>query len=272
MNLISIIVPCFNQAKYLDECLKSVLNQTYSNWECIIVNDGSQDKTEEIAQKWVNNDARFKCVSQKNSGLSSARNKGIKIAEGDYILPLDADDKIGNEYLEKAQVYFDKDYKIIYCQAHFFGNKSAPWFLSDYSYEGILFNNQIFCSAFFKKSDWKNVNGYDENLNSGREDWEFWLSILTVDSKVLRLDYVGFFYRQKDISMDVALNNNLELLNETENFIYTKHFKKYLFNNQNAILNTKYFLNIEKENNKMKLFFENNRSIIKCFKMLRILK
>ena len=270
--LVSIIVPCYNQAQYLDECLISVLDQTYSNWECIIVNDGSPDNTEEVAKKWLEKDSRFVYLKKENGGLSSARNAGITIAKGTYILPLDADDRIASEYIDKAQIYFEKDYKIIYCQAYFFGNRVEPWLLSDYSYEGILFNNQIFCSAFFKKSDWQSVDGYDENLKLGREDWDFWLSILNKNSTVLRLDYVGFFYRQKDISMDVEINSNPELLQETENYIYKKHLKKYLFYNSNAILNSQYFLRREKESNKMKLFFDRNSKIIKILRKVRVLK
>ncbi len=269
---ISIIVPCYNQVQYLDEALQSVLDQTYQDWECIIVNDGSTDHTEEVARKWVSKDSRFIYLKKENGGLSSARNTGIIMAKGAYILPLDADDRIASEYLDKAQIYFDKDYKIIYCQAYFFGNRVEPWLLSDYSYEGILFNNQIFCSAFFKKSDWESVGGYDENLKYGREDWDFWLSILNKNSSVLKLDYVGFFYRQKNISMDVEINSNQELLQETENYIYKKHLKKYLFYNSNAILNTQYFFRSEKESNKMKLFFERNNSIIKILRKVRILK
>ncbi|MGO4906198.1 glycosyltransferase family 2 protein [Flavobacterium sp. W20_MBD1_R3] len=270
--LVSIIVPCYNQAQYLDEALQSVFEQIYMNWECIIVNDGSPDHTEEVTNKWVSKDSRFVYLKKENGGLSSARNAGIKIAKGAYILPLDADDRIASEYLDKAQIYFDKDYKIIYCQAYFFGNRVEPWLLSDYSYEDILFNNQIFCSAFFKKSDWESVDGYDENLKYGREDWDFWLSILNKDCRVLRLDYVGFFYRQKDISMDVEINSNLELLQETENYIYKKHLKKYLFYSSNAIVNTQYFLRNEKERNKMKLFFKKNKIMIKILSKLRIVR
>ncbi|WP_374360648.1 glycosyltransferase family 2 protein, partial [Cloacibacterium sp.] len=76
MPLISVVVPCYNQAQYLDECLQSVLNQTYQDWECIIVNDGSPDHTEEIAKNWVEKDTRFIYLSKENGGLSSARNAG----------------------------------------------------------------------------------------------------------------------------------------------------------------------------------------------------
>ena len=106
---VSVIVPCYNQAQYLDEALQFVIDQTYNNWVCIIVNDGSIQNTEEVAKKWVEKDARFTYLYKKNGGLSSARNTGIEKAKGNYILPLDADDKISNEYLELAINKFIND-------------------------------------------------------------------------------------------------------------------------------------------------------------------
>ena len=270
--LISVIVPCYNQAQYLDECLQSVLDQTYSNWECIIVNDGSPDNTEEVAKKWLAKDSRFRYFYKENGGLSSARNFGIKKAEGEWILPLDSDDKIGDCYLEKAQIHFHEDFKIIYCKAHFFGSTLTPWLLRDYSYQDILFGNHIFCAAFFKKIDWENASGYDENLKYGREDWDFWLSILNEGSKVSKLDYVGFYYRRKENSMDVQLNENEQLLIDAENYIFKKHLHKYLFFNKNAIFNSRYYFNLEKENNKMKLYLEKNSFVIRVLTKLHILK
>ena len=76
--LISVIVPCYKQVQYLDECLQSVLDQKYQNWECIVVNDGSPDRTEEVAKKWVKKDGRFRYIYKENGGLSSARNVGCK--------------------------------------------------------------------------------------------------------------------------------------------------------------------------------------------------
>ena len=119
---VSIIVPCYNQAQYLDECLQSVLEQTYPHWECIIINDGSPDNTEKVAQEWVVKDTRFKYIYKENGGLSSARNAGIEIADGEFILPLDADDKISAHYLKLAVKEFEKDtyLKVVYCKAEKF--------------------------------------------------------------------------------------------------------------------------------------------------------
>lgn len=225
--IISIIVPCYNQAQFLDECLQSVMDQTFQNWECIIVNDGSPDHTEEIAYLWKEKDSRFKYIYQENKGVSAARNNGIKNAKGEWILPLDGDDKIGKQYLEKAKDYFDKDYTVIYCKAEFFGSMTGEFGLPEYDFKKILLHNLIFCSAFFRKKTWLIAGGYDESLIHGLEDWDFWISVLENSSQVYKLDYVGFFYRRKTHSRDTAINANDDHKNSVKHHIYQKHYEKY---------------------------------------------
>lgn len=120
-TLVSIIVPCYNQAIYLSETLDSVLNQIYNNWECIIVNDGSTDNTKDVALSYCNRDSRFLYIEQENAGLSAARNAGVIRSRGEFILPLDSDDKIAPAYIYKAVECFEKDdsLKIVYCRAAF---------------------------------------------------------------------------------------------------------------------------------------------------------
>ncbi|MGI4022331.1 MAG: glycosyltransferase family 2 protein [Janthinobacterium lividum] len=97
--LVSVIIPCYNYGKFLSEALDSVLSQTYTNWECIVVNDGSTDNSEIIGKKYENNDSRFKYIYQKNAGHSSARNTALKVSKGKYIQFLDADDMLEREKL-----------------------------------------------------------------------------------------------------------------------------------------------------------------------------
>ena len=200
---ISIIVPCYNQAQYLPEALQSVLNQTYQNWECIIVNDGSPDNTKEIAKEWVKKDSRFIYLYKENGGLSSARNAGIAIANGEFILPLDADDRIGKDYTLLAMKAFqeDSDLKLVYCKAEKFGEESGSWDLPDFSLFNLARRNMIFCSAFYRKKEWERVGGYDVNMIYGLEDWEFWIAVLKNGGKVRCLDEIGFYYRIKKVSM-----------------------------------------------------------------------
>ncbi len=226
---VSIIVSCYNQAQYLDECLQSVLEQTYADWECIIVNDGSPDNTEEVAKKWVLKDKRFKYLYKENGGVSSARNAGISIAESEWVLPLDADNKLNSKYLELAEKCFDEGCTIIYSEAMLFGVKNGLWKLPKFDYKQFLLSNCIDTLAFFKKELWEKCGGYDENMSDGLEDWEFWIHILSMEKKpkVYKMDYVGFYYRVKKNSRNTALNNSEEKLHKAYNYVYQKHQKLY---------------------------------------------
>lgn len=230
--LISIIVPCYKQAQYLSECLQSVTDQTYQNWECIIVDDGSPDNTENIAKAWCIKDKRIKYLYKDNGGVSAARNAGIAIAQGEWILPLDADDKIASQYLELAVHVIEKDDKvgIIYCEAEFFGDKSGNWVLEAYDFEKLLIKNQIFCTAFYKKEDWVKIGGYDINMTHGYEDWEFWVNLVINTRKdVYKLNYNGFYYRKTKItSRDDQINTNINQKRQMELIIYNKHLDIYL--------------------------------------------
>lgn len=98
--MFSIIVPIYNTEQYLEECLDSVLGQEYSEYECVLVNDGSTDSSAEICRKYCNKDVRFRLLEQKNSGLSAARNAGIRYAGGEFIVFLDSDDFLKKEALK----------------------------------------------------------------------------------------------------------------------------------------------------------------------------
>lgn len=200
---VSIVVPCFKQAEYLPHTLDSVLAQTYGNWECVVVDDGSPDDTRQVVEKYSLNDSRISCISQPNKGLSAARNIGIANTSGKYILPLDADDLIEPEYIELAVQYLENhnDVKVVYCRAAKFGAINCEWDLPEYSYDKLLFENQFFCSSMFKRADFEKTHGYDESMRSGLEDWDFWLSLLGPDDKVHRIDEILFRYRIKRVSM-----------------------------------------------------------------------
>lgn len=208
MHKVSIIVPCYNQAQFLDECLQSVLNQKYDQWECIIVNDGSPDNTDAVVQKWLEIDSRFQYIKKENEGVSNARNTGIARAKGEFILPLDADDKIATNYLKEALEVFAKDQslKLVYCKAEKFGEETGKWNLKPFSLEALTSDNMIFCSAIYRKKDWEVIGGYDEKMVEGLEDWEFWISLLKNGGTVFCLDIIGFYYRIKLISRQQEIN------------------------------------------------------------------
>lgn len=248
--LVSIIVPCYKQAEFLSETLDSVLTQTYRNWECVIVNDGSPDDTEKVAKDFIANDSRFKYVWKENGGPSSARNTGISISEGEFILPLDADDLIAPTYVEKAVDFFSRfpETKLVYCKADLFGEEKGYWDLEEYEYEKFIWYNCIFCTAMFRRADYDLTNGYNVNMTHGIEDWDFWLTLLKKGDSVHRIDEVLFHYRIKEESRTIELKNKYfhdAMIQICKNHpdIYMPYYENIIIYHNYAI---EYYQNLEK--------------------------
>ena len=199
--LFSVIIPCYNQGQYLRETVQSVIASTYTDIEIIIVDDGSKDNSHEVATELIQahktRDIHY--VHQNNSGPSKARNHGIRLAKGKYILPLDADDRIAPNYISEAVTVLENTpgVKLVYCEAEKFEGKTGHWKLRPFSLDLLARDNMIFVSGIFRKSDWEKCGGFDENMIWGREDWEFWISLLKSGGEVVKLPFVGFYYRVK---------------------------------------------------------------------------
>jgi len=221
---VSIITPCYNQGKYLAETLDSVLAQTWSDWECIVVNDGSSDNTDEVAKQYLRKDNRIKYINQENQGLSMARNNAIIQSDGEFLLPLDSDDIIAPTYLEKAVDAFNKssEVKLVYCKAEFFGKRKGLWKLEEYDYEKFIWKNCIFCSSVYRRNDFNKTNGYNPNMKYGFEDWDFYLSLLGKEDKVIRLDEVLFYYRKKE-KKSVAIKTDALDIHKEEALVQLYH-------------------------------------------------
>lgn len=151
---VSIIVPCFNQAPYLGEALDSVLSQTYRNWECIIVDDGSTDETASVASRYTATDQRFKFIQKENGGVASARNLGIRNSSGEFIVPLDGDDKLHRDYIRLAMEYFGAhpETELVYSQVELFGAKRGLNRLPAYDYQRLLFDNMIVNTSVYRRT------------------------------------------------------------------------------------------------------------------------
>ena len=119
---VSVIIPAYNSELTISQCLESVISQTYSNIEIIVVNDGAVDQTKQIVEKYINLDKRVKLFNQKNSGVSVARNNGIKNATGDYILFVDCDDWLENNMIEKM-VNIQKKYNVDVVRCNFYDDR-----------------------------------------------------------------------------------------------------------------------------------------------------
>lgn len=224
--MISIIVPCYNQAKYMREAVDSVLASTLSDWECIIVNDGSKDATIDIAREYETKDPRFIVVDIPNGGLANARNVGIRHSHGKYILPLDSDDKIGEKYLELAVAHIEKhpETKVVCCECEYFGNVNGAFTLPTYSYDQLLWQNLFVATSVYRRSDYDRTSGYNTNMKHGHEDWDFWLSLLSPNDKVYRIPDVQFYYRKHGVSM---IDGTIKRLSETNRQLVLNHLDVY---------------------------------------------
>ena len=115
-TMISIIIPVYKVEKYLDKCIKSIVSQTYSNLEIILVDDGSPDKSGLICDKWATLDSRIRVVHQKNAGAGAARNVALKLAQGEFISFVDSDDYLSVNMFKNLLSYFEEDIDIVECE------------------------------------------------------------------------------------------------------------------------------------------------------------
>lgn len=222
---VSVIIPCYNNEAFVGDAIESALAQTYKNLEIVCINDGSTDNSSKVIKQYADKYKNILFLNEiKNRGVCTARNLAIKACSGEYILPLDADDKIEPEYIEKAVQVLEenKEIGIVYCKANFFGKENKEWELPDFEREKIVFGNMIFCTALFRKTDFEKVGGYKEYMNAGCEDWDLWLSFIENGLKVFRIDQTLFHYRQ------VEHETRTDKANKSKLIIYKNIFKNHI--------------------------------------------
>lgn len=209
--LVSVIIPCYNHAHYLADALNSVFQQSYKNWECVIVNDASTDNTIVVAVQWVKKDSRFKLVNAvKNGGLAASRNLGIANCNGEFILPLDADDMIDSTYLDVAVPFLkgNNELKLVFTDAKHFGSHENIQHWKHFSMMDLCFQNQLHCTALYRRTDYDQTKGYRTNMQYGYEDWDFWMQLLTAPTEVKHIPLPLFYVRAKDNAMHHELLDN----------------------------------------------------------------
>jgi glycosyltransferase involved in cell wall biosynthesis len=177
MNLVSIIIPTYNNANTICRTVDSCINQTYKNIEIIVIDDGSTDDTKEILSKYNSNE-RFKYIYQENQERSAARNNGLDLARGEYIQFLDSDDEIYPTKIEK-QVDFlnaNPEYFLVYCGVEYKNELGQrihtlePKIDGNIDYEILKGNFITIHSPLFRKTDVR----FDTKINR-YEDWKFWI-------------------------------------------------------------------------------------------------
>jgi glycosyltransferase involved in cell wall biosynthesis len=182
-KLISVIIPCYNQGQYLGEAIESVLNQTYTPVEIVVVDDGSTDQTSEVAQRFYPRVSRFR---QSNQGPSTARNKGLAETTGDYVVFLDADDRMLPHALETGAAHLDANPDCAFVSGHirFIGDQeiagSEPQkdCIDNDPYLALLQYNYIWTPSvvMFRRTVFATTSGFSPN-HYGAEDWELYLRI-----------------------------------------------------------------------------------------------
>jgi hypothetical protein len=214
--LVSIIIPCYEQAQYLSEAVASVVVQTYNNWEIIIVNDGSPDNTSEVAQKLIAAypTKNIRLLEQENKGSAEARNAGIAIAAGEYILPLDADDKLSiNALALMLKVALQQDLPcVVFGSYENFGTVNQIVISANlYSPEKLKTHNVLHNSSLYSKQVWETVGGYASIVN-GYEDWDFWLNCHKHHIPFYGIQEVILYYRRAPVSGITKANQQSERL------------------------------------------------------------
>ena len=215
--LVSVVVPCFKQAEYLPSAVESVVRQTMSDWEVVVVDDGSPDDTAQVFErlKATHPDRSMILVRQANGGLAAARNAGIGASRGLYVLPLDADDEIAGTMLEATAAVLEADLSVafVYTDAvHFDQERSEVVPAEDLNPRRECDVNQPNYAALIPRSVWETAGGYNSNMTWGYEDWDFWLSCIEHGLLGRRLPLALFRYRVRPGSMfSSALEHDREL-------------------------------------------------------------
>ncbi len=228
--LVSVLIAAYNQEKYLSETIESLQGQTYSNWEAIIVDDGSPDNVGQIAKELASRDSRIKFYHTPNQGVSAARNFAASKAGGKYIMSLDGDDILLPGYIALCVNVLESrpEVRVAYTQWKFFGAKKHFIRLNYHTYKDEVLSNQIHVSAMLRKEDFDRCGGFDTQMTHGLEDWEFWIRAIGQDTpnSVYMHPEALFLYRQKRRSHNtMAIGKEQRMRNQQ--YIFNKHRELY---------------------------------------------
>lgn len=222
-SLISIIVPVYNAERYINKCIDSILSQTYTNWELLLINDGSTDKSLKICQEYLSKDSRIKVFDKINGGVSSARNLGIENSNGVWITFIDSDDWVENNYLHNfiqeydisLQGYYRDSIKVKYPESIIMQNPGAVYLSNAYMYGPVC---KLFKTDLIKENNIK----FDLELSYG-EDILFLMQYIIYCKTMYVSDKCGYHYTNDNVN---SLTKRKKTYEEVYNQ-YTKHMKYF---------------------------------------------
>ena len=224
---VSVMIPYYNCKEYIVETIQSVLNQSYQNFEIIIVDDGSAPEHADYLREFLADKPEIRYAVQNNQGVAAARNHAARLAGGKYFLFLDSDDLILPDYIEKCVAVLENnpDCKLVYPLAEYFDAQEGLWNLPDYDgLESLLKGNRIPIISMHRAEDFVSLGGFDENLTT-HEDWDLWIRLLSNGGTVIRIPEVLFRYRKRrdGSSLINRLEQNPDLNREDWQKVYEKN-------------------------------------------------
>lgn len=242
--MISLIVPVYNTEKYIRECVESIINQTYKNWEVIIIDDGSTDYSPSICDEFTRIDSRIKVIHQANGGLSAARNAGLNLSQGEYIMFVDSDDVLPSDALEVLRNTLIVSKSDIICgdfitfksyseleSIHLKSNDKFKVFISKDAIRDVLYQRVLNNSAWgkiYRRYLWDDVR-FTQGI--GYEDLDIFYRIFIKANKIGYINKIVYFYRK---NMESILNtfSNLRL----DVLMVTQRMEEYFAENYPDLL------------------------------------
>ena len=221
---ITVVIPCYNQGHFLPEALESLAKCTAGIYKVIIVDDGSTDPaTIEYLEQL--NASDYTIIKQVNKGLSGARNTGIRLATTEWVLLLDADNKVRPSFMPIGLLAMeeDKEVAVIYGDGAFFGDQTGIRKQAPFNLQKQMLVNHIDACAMVRRSVFKDVGYFDEEMKHGWEDWEMWLRIAFKGHRFHYIDDVVFDYRVRKNSMSRNVYENKARTNAIENYVFQKY-------------------------------------------------
>jgi GT2 family glycosyltransferase len=209
--LVTIVIPCFNQGPFVESAIVSVFEQTMTDWEIVVVDDGSEDPATRAvldSLDWP----RTRVLRQENRGLSAARNAGISAGRGSLVVPLDADDELAPRFLGELSAALSRTPSAAYAHCHgiLFGDIEAVWVTRPFNPYLLLLENSVIGCVLLRRQAWAEVGGYDETMRAGNEDWELWIRLFEAGWDQVEVAEPLFRYRKHGISMSVTTEARFE--------------------------------------------------------------
>ena len=227
---VSVLMPCFNHGNFLEEAIGSVVAQTFSDWEIIVVDDGSTDPStlaclEELKAP------NTQVLRTENRGLPAARNLAASHASGSLFCALDADDRLAPAWFEKGVAALDADPRLAFV-SHWlqaFGDETWTWTPASCDLPALLARNTVNGAALVRRDAFTAVGGYDESMREGCEDWDLWLRLVERGLRGVIIPEILFHYRRSSSSMsrtmiaDEAYRQPLRQLVQKHETFYRAH-------------------------------------------------